>query len=126
MGRKYLVFGVISAMVWLWACGSSEVRSDIPIQAPEKITLKMAQKEVNEAQEELEKERLEKLADYAPQEFVKAEQLVKEARTQINEENEEPAYYAAAKAKAYLRLARAKKELEVTRNQQKSLSEELK
>ncbi|MCS6985455.1 MAG: hypothetical protein NZM25_10080 [Leptospiraceae bacterium] len=119
---------IILACLWIAqaiSCGSGEVRSDIPIRAPETITLKMAQKEVAEAQEELEKEKLERLPEYAPQEFLKAEQFVRDARTELNEENEEPAYYHAAKAKAYLRLARAKKELEIARNQLKSLEEEL-
>ncbi len=125
-GKKIVMLGWPLLLFILAACGSSEVRSDIPIRVPDSINLKMAQKEVNEAQEELEREKLEKLADYAPQEFVKAEQFIKDARTQLNDENEEPAYYSAAKGRAYLRLARSKKELEIARNQQKSLEEELK
>ena len=114
------------AAVSLVYCGSSEVREDLPIQIPDDIDSSNAGKNVAEAQKELEQLKSQKLNEVAATEMLKAEEFVNTARKHLSEEEEIPAYFAAGKAKAYMRLAKDIKVMKTMDKRAEDAKKELK
>lgn len=124
--KKLISFLVLASGLFMVHCGSSEVREDLPIQIPEDIDTSQANQMVSNAQKMLEKAKAEKVNEAAPTEVLKAEQYVNAARKNLNEEEEVPAYFAAGKAIAYLKLAKNIQQLKNTEKKAKAVEAELK
>jgi hypothetical protein len=102
--RKLLFLSMIILLSGAFYCSGGQQRTDIPVTVPEDITLQNAKKIINEATKLLAKADKMRLGDIAPSEMLRARDLLKNARTQIADEEPEEAFYAAGKSKAYLEL----------------------
>lgn len=124
--KKVISILVLLAAIFVVNCGSSEVREDLPIQIPEDIDTSQANQMVNNAQKMLDKAKADKVNEYAAEEILKAEQYINTARRALNEEEEVPAYFAAGKGIAYIKLARNIEALKKAQKHAKQVEAELK